>query len=208
MKTVADRQASAMARSAQAETVVRHAPASCPASGTAPRRGDARWLEQIHESRMTSSGRGLALRVREVRAMKSLCSIEQRMERAAARWAGAVARVNRAAATVQASEWRVTSSRAVLDWGRRPISGGGDARYDRAVRVRMRALINASLLPLIFSGTTWAEPCVTRHECLVCGIPIEVGEIEYELPFGAVAVFVHRRCYVLWQASGSGDEPA
>jgi hypothetical protein len=72
----------------------------------------------------------------------------------------------------------------------------------------MRALINASLLPPIFSGKASAQQCETRHECLVCGIPIEVGEIEYELPFGAVAVFVHRPCYVLWQANGSGDEPA
>jgi hypothetical protein len=140
--------------------------------------------------------------------MKTPWSIEERVERAAARWADAVTRFNHATVTVQASGWRVTSSRSILDWGRRPISGGGDAPYDDAVRARMRVLINASLLPPIFSGTTWAEPCSTRHACLVCGIPIEVGEIEYELPLGTEAVFVHRRCYVLWQANGSGDEPA
>jgi hypothetical protein len=157
---------------------------------------------------MTSSGRALALHVREVRVMKTLGSIEERVERAAARWADAVTRVNHAIVTVQASGWRVTSSRAVLDWGRRPISGGGDARYDPAVRARMRALINASLLPPIFSGKASAQQCETRHECLVCGIQIEIGEIEYKMPFGAVDVFVHGPCYVLWQANGSGDEPA
>jgi hypothetical protein len=46
------------------------------------------------------------------------------------------------------------------------ISGGGDPPYDEAaVRARLRLLIEASLLPKIFSGEAsagliWAEECI------------------------------------------------
>jgi len=45
-------------------------------------------------------------------------------------------------------------------------------------------------------------------ECMVCRIVIEVGEIEYELPLGGVTAFVHRRCFMMWRAVISGDDPA
>jgi|RhiMetdeSRZDD1v2_1073273.scaffolds.fasta_scaffold41993_3 hypothetical protein len=43
---------------------------------------------------------------------------------------------------------------------------------------------------------------------MVCRIVIEVGEIEYELPLGGVTAFVHRRCFMMWRAVISGDDPA
>jgi hypothetical protein len=138
-----------------------------------------------------------------------MVTIEERQASAAARWDRAVKSVSFGWADIARSRWLLTSSRAVLDRPRPPFRGGGDPPLDwAAVRARVRMLIDASLLPKIFAGQAWAGPCESRHECAVCRIVIEVGEVEYELPLGGVQVFVHRRCFVLLQTIGSGGEPA
>jgi hypothetical protein len=132
--------------------------------------------------------------------MTTRCSIEDRMERAAARWTDAVTRVNHATVTVQASGWRVVSSRAVLDWGRRPISGGSDPPFDEvAVRQRLRLLVGSGVLPHFHSGRLWAGRARVEHACTICSMKIVVGEIELELTSPAgVVIFVHRRCFDFW----------
>jgi len=132
--------------------------------------------------------------------MTTSCKIEERIDRAAARWGRAIDFVHQGAITVQRSRWRITSSRAVLDWGRRPISGGGHAPYDDpAVRGRLQALITAGLLPHRFSGRLLAGPCQKPHDCTLCGLSIDVGEIEYEIPLKGVVIFLHRACFSFWQ---------
>jgi hypothetical protein len=127
-------------------------------------------------------------------------TIETRRARAAIRWDHAVACVDRGRATVGASRWLLTSSRAVLDRPRPPFRGGGDAPFDEvAVRQRLELLIGSGVLPHFHSGRLWAGRARVEHACTICSMRIVVGEIELELtsPTGVV-IFVHRRCFDFW----------
>jgi hypothetical protein len=134
-------------------------------------------------------------------------TIEERSASAAARWADAATRLNHATVTVKASGWRFASSRAVLESGRRPISGGGDAPFDDvAVRQRLRLLVGSGVLPHFHSGRLWAGRSRVEHVCTICSLKIVVGEIELEMtsPTGVV-IFLHRRCFDFWVSEPVGE---
>jgi hypothetical protein len=128
-------------------------------------------------------------------------TIEERRARAAARWDQAVACLGRGRTTIDASRWLLVSSRAVLDRPRPAFAGGGDPPFDLAtVRQRLRLLTDSGVLPHFHSGPLWAGRCRVKHDCTICGIGIEVGEIELEMtsPRAGVVIFLHRRCFDFW----------
>jgi hypothetical protein len=97
------------------------------------------------------------------------------------------------------------SSRALLDRGRPPISGGGEVD----VRQRLRKLMDGGVLPGapgVRAVHVWAGNCRVQHPCTICGVGIDVGEMEFEmtLPAGVVVV-VHQRCFDLWTRAAAAD---
>jgi hypothetical protein len=67
------------------------------------------------------------------------------------------------------------------------------------------AVHKGSLLPKIISGEAWAGRRLQTHECVVCGVCIEIGDLEYEVWVDGSAFSVHRPCFRLWQAADDDD---
>jgi hypothetical protein len=127
-------------------------------------------------------------------------SLEQRVARAEAHCADSLRRCSAALARVEASDWLVTLTRAVL-YRRRPVfRGAGDPLPDEAaVRERLRALIDSGALPRARPSRIWAGFCLEPRPCTACGIDLAVGEPEYEISGGVL----HQRCLNLWPADGA-----
>jgi hypothetical protein len=114
--------------------------------------------------------------------MAAMKTTEERTASAAARGEHAVASVDRGRASVDASRWLLTSSRAALDRPRPSFSGGADSEPDEVdVRVRVRRLIEVGFLSRFGSGRLVAGICRVAHDCTVCGAGIQIGEQEVEI---------------------------
>src|SRR5688572_788092 len=103
-------------------------------------------------------------------------------DRAAGLTVSSRARVARGATRTARSLWRIDSSQALLLRRRPPFSGGGDAVPDAdAIRARLRTLIRGGGLPVINKvEPIWAGRCQEEKDCGICGVGIEIGQIEYE----------------------------
>jgi hypothetical protein len=129
-----------------------------------------------------------------------MVSIEERIDRAAARLARATVSHLRGLQLRRDSAWRINSSRLTLDYpGLARIRGGSDALSDSAVRERIRALIQQGVLLRTPPVKMFAGPSPGSRACSLCGEVLGKGEIEFEttLPDDRV-VFFHRRCADLW----------
>jgi len=136
-----------------------------------------------------------------------MVSIEERIDRAAARWVRATVSHLRSLQLRRDSAWRVNSSRLTLDYpGLARIRGGGEALSDSAVRERIRALIQQGVLLSTPPVKMFAGPSPGSRACTLCGDVLAKGEIEFEttLPDDRV-VFCHRRCADLWLMETKGE---
>lgn len=136
-----------------------------------------------------------------------MIAVDEYRARAAVLKASSRERVRRGRIAVDGSRWCVSLSRAVLVRPRSRFSGGSDPNDEATVRLWLRGLLDAGLIPA--GPVVWAGLCREGHDCMVCGARIEVGAVEYEIPASAEAIFLHGRCYVLWPrnrdgASGNG----
>jgi hypothetical protein len=134
-------------------------------------------------------------------------TIQQRIDRAAVRWARATISRLSTRQRLQASEWRINVSRLVLDYPRLArIRGGAEMPSESAVRDRIRELIRTGVLSHKPPVKMFAGPGPGTRSCAVCGGDISKGEVEFEaeLPDDRVIVF-HRRCADLWSMEGQAE---
>jgi hypothetical protein len=137
-----------------------------------------------------------------------MSAVDELRDRAAVLKAASQERVRRGRLAVDGGRWCVSLSLARLARPRAPFRGGSDPIHDEAtVRLWLRALVQAGIVPP--GPVVWAGLCRERHDCMICGAWIEVGQVEYEIPTPSEAIFLHGHCYSLWPrshdgASGSG----
>jgi hypothetical protein len=130
-------------------------------------------------------------------------TIEERISRAAARKDDGLRRHRRGCASIEATRWLITSSRAVLDRRRLAIRGGGepDRLSDDTIKDRLCTLIAGGVLTPDTVGHMWAWTCRHPHPCTACGSTIVFGDVEIEISaVGGVVLFLHCRCLELWAA--------
>jgi hypothetical protein len=127
-------------------------------------------------------------------------TIEERIDRAAMRWARATITCLRTDELRQASQWRLDVSRLLLDYpGLARIRGGGEPAPDSTVRDRIRGLIRTGALSRKPPVKMFAGPCAGARLCSACGNDIVKGEVEFEaeLPDHRI-IILHRHCVDLW----------
>lgn len=123
--------------------------------------------------------------------------------------ADCLARYERACTSIDRTLWLITSSRAILDRGRPPISGGApDPVSERAIRTRLRTLIDTGVLTPARLGCLWEWTCRQRHPCSGCGLAITPGDLEVEISTHGVVLFLHHRCLELWAQEADANPGA
>jgi hypothetical protein len=113
----------------------------------------------------------------------------RRIEAMYARWAATTA-------VITSTQNRLLGSRrTLLPWQQRCIAGGSaDRPLEEDVQARVRALIEAGVLPRDTSKTLWVGKG-SGAICPVCQQPITADAYEFDLG----DVLLHRDCHRAWQ---------
>jgi hypothetical protein len=119
--------------------------------------------------------------------------------------------VAKAVISAQRSSQLVAQSRDILLRLRRRISGGADDQLDEGtVRQRVRALLDAGILPGIRTGEIRGGSREELGGCGICSAGIGIGDLSFAVPqLVGAAVIVHGRCFSIWtqEAAERAGEP-